>query len=194
MNTREQILQKNYEAICVHGFQGLRTDKVIQDLGITKGAFYHYFPGKKELGYAVVDEIIAPHYINSFKQLENKEEVINGIVAVLQGIQSCMTEETVHIGCPLNNLIQEMSPLDDMFRKKLSRILQTQKELLASALERGMKKGQVRKDVVPEEVALFILASLEGCYTLGKSFQSKEVFDHSMGQLIGYVKTLEIGI
>ena len=66
MNTREQILNKNYESMCVHGFQGLRTDKVIDTLGITKGAFYHYFSSKKELGYAIVDEIIAPHYISGF--------------------------------------------------------------------------------------------------------------------------------
>jgi AcrR family transcriptional regulator len=49
--TRNKIVQKCFEAIAEHGFCTLRTDKEIQRLKITKGAFYHYFPGKMELGY-----------------------------------------------------------------------------------------------------------------------------------------------
>ncbi|ELR72731.1 Transcriptional regulator, TetR family [Fulvivirga imtechensis AK7] len=191
MSTRDQILSKNYEAMCLHGFQGLRTDKVINDLGITKGAFYHYFSGKKELGYAIVDEIIAPHYISNFKRLEGAERVIDAIIEALESIRACSTEDNVHIGCPLNNLIQEMSPLDSTFRNKLNHILKTQKELLADALKRGMGSGEIKKDIEPEEVALYILASIEGTYTLAKSFQSKKVFDQSMDQLTGYIKMLK---
>ena len=46
MDTRTAILEKNFEAIYKSGFQAVRTDKVVADLGITKGAFYHYFPDK----------------------------------------------------------------------------------------------------------------------------------------------------
>lgn len=190
MNTREQILRKNYETMCVHGYQGLRTDKVISELGVTKGAFYHYFPGKKELGYAIVDEIIAPQYISTFLPLKDTETVIDTIVGVLSYLKGCCTNDTVHIGCPLNNLIQEMSPLDDTFRSKLSGVLQTQRKLLTGALERGIGSGEVNPDITPDDVALYILAGIEGSYTMGKSFQSKKVFDQSMDQLIRYVEML----
>ena len=107
MTTREQILLKNYEAMCLHGYQGLRTDKVIQELGITKGAFYHYFSGKKELGYSIVDEIIKPHYLNNFLKLkEVNKKVIGAIKNIINSLKACSTAETIHIGCPLNNLIQ----------------------------------------------------------------------------------------
>jgi AcrR family transcriptional regulator len=59
--TRQLILQRCFEAIQAKGFETLRTDKEIARLKITKGAFYHYFPNKSELGYAVVDEVINQH-------------------------------------------------------------------------------------------------------------------------------------
>ena len=69
-DTRAQILERNFQAVRLHGFQGMRADKVITDLGITKGALYHYFPNKFELGYAIVDELIAPVYVNSWRPFE----------------------------------------------------------------------------------------------------------------------------
>ena len=43
-DTRTSILYKNYEAIHANGFHATRTDKVISELGITKGAFKHASP------------------------------------------------------------------------------------------------------------------------------------------------------
>lgn len=192
MDTRTQILNKNYESMCLHGFQGLRTDKVIGELGVTKGAFYHYFTSKKELGYAIVDEIITPHYINNFLKLKSVEKnIIQHIQEILQIIQGYTTQETVNIGCPLNNLIQEMSPLDETFRMKLCNVLESQKRLLVMAIEKGVGNGELRDDVVVEEVAVYILASIEGSYTIGKSFQSKAIFDQSFNQIGKYLNMLK---
>ncbi len=177
--------------MCLHGFQGLRTDRVIQELGVTKGAFYHYFRSKKELGYSIVDEIITPHYLASFLELRQlKKDIIPAIITLVERLKAISSKETIHIGCPLNNLVQEMSPLDETFRDKLNYIFKTQKEMLTYALEQGIALKEVKQDIEPESVALFIIASIEGSYSLGKSFQSKQVFDKSMDQLIKYIHML----
>lgn len=180
--------------MCLNGFQGLRTDKVISDLGITKGAFYHYFSGKKELGYAIVDEIITPHYIGAFLSLKNEDKgAIESIVEVLEHLKGCASEETIHLGCPLNNLVQEMSPLDNIFRDKLRNVFEEQKKLLMFALEKGLEHGELNEDINPESVALHIISSIEGSFTIGKSFQSMTVFESSMNQLISYLYMLKKG-
>lgn len=85
MDTRTQILQHIFEAIKLHGYQGLRTDKVISELGVTKGAFYHYFPDKQSVGYAVTDEIIAPMYISNWSNLlTGNGSVLEHILAAIQ--------------------------------------------------------------------------------------------------------------
>ena len=191
-DTRQNILEKNYEAIHRLGFQGTRTDKVIEDLGITKGAFYHYFKNKHELGYAVVDEIIAPQYLGLWKQLDDFEaHPIDGILHILEQFKLNFDEEDIKLGCPLNNLIQEMAPLDPGFQLRLTSVLEEMHHAVKRALERANANLQVATLFDEGSVAHFILAAVEGSFTIGKSYQSKTVFDKSLDQLIRYVRSLK---
>lgn len=185
LDTRGEILQKNFEAMRLHGFQGLRTDKVIAQMGITKGAFYHYFKDKLNVGYAVVDELIAPNYINTWKNLSIQGvHVIDAISETLRRIAGYSNQETIHLGCPLNNLIQEMSPLDEGFNKRLSAILNEERKMIRQGIEAGIADGTIVADTDADVLALFILASLEGSYAIGKSFNSYSKFIVCVEQLI----------
>lgn len=185
LDTRGEILQKNFEAMRLYGFQGLRTDKVIAQMGITKGAFYHYFKDKLNVGYAVVDELIAPSYINTWKNLNTQGvHVIDAISNTLRCIAGYSNQETIHLGCPLNNLIQEMSPLDEGFNKRLSSILNEERKMIRQGIEGGIADGTILADTDADALTLFILASLEGSYAIGKSFNSYAKFIVCVEQLI----------
>jgi TetR/AcrR family transcriptional regulator, transcriptional repressor for nem operon len=193
IDTRQQILRKNFEAIHLHGFQGTRADKVISELGITKGALYHYFPTKKALGYAVVDELLAPMFIGTWKPIATYNgNPIDYITAKLHDLSASSTDEYIALGCPLNNLMQEMSPLDTGFRNRLQHILSEMQLSLAQGLKRGQKQGIVKKQNDPKQLAFFILSSLEGAYGVAKTMQSKQIFDQSIQTLIDYLDSLKV--
>lgn len=192
-DTRARILEKNAEAIHVNGFQGTRTDKVIAELGITKGAFYHYFEDKKSLGYAIVDEILYPNYVGAWLHLEQETtQPVEAIIAGIQQQKNYCDEASIIYGCPLNNLIQEMSPLDEGFHQRLSRIVNKQIALISTALEQAKAKGQLKEYVISKDLAYFILAGIEGSWTVGKSKRSKAIFEASLNQLIHYLKLLQV--
>ena len=191
-DTRQHILEKNYEAIRRQGFQGTRTDKVIEELGITKGAFYHYFKSKQELGYAVVDEILSPQYLDLWRRLDQYEDYpIDGIIQLLETLKKEFDEEKIKLGCPLNNLIQEMAPLDPGFQERLSAIVSEMHAAIGRALERAGNNLQLSVLINEQEAAFFILAAVEGSFTMGKAHQKKESFDRSINQLIRYVRSLK---
>ena len=192
MDTRTQILNKNFEAMCKHGFQGLRTDKVIAELNITKGAFYHYFPNKNSIGYAVVDEIIYPHYTGCWSNLIQEDaHVVDTFIATLTTILGFNNAENVHLGCPLNNLIQEMSPLDADFRKKLLKVTSKIRDLITEALQYGIENNQIKADINVEQTTIFILSAFEGSYSIAKIFQSYPALEYSFNQLFEFIKTLK---
>jgi AcrR family transcriptional regulator len=56
--TRQRLLQAAFEEIYRRGYQGASLDTILDQAGVTKGALYHHFPDKAELGYAVVDDIV----------------------------------------------------------------------------------------------------------------------------------------
>lgn len=192
-STRDLLLTQNYKALHLSGFQGLRTDKVLADLQITKGAFYHYFPDKLSLGYAIVDEILKPNYLNLWKKAEeNQDNPIGSITSLLEYHQKHIlkNDQDAKLGCPLNNLVQEMAPLDEGFRNRLQFILAEQKRMLANTFRNAQKKKLILNDSDPDELALFVLSSIEGSFSMAKALQSKKAFDQCTNQLKNWLAGL----
>ncbi len=193
INTREKILDGVFQDMLMHGFQGLRADKVIREMEVTKGAMYHYFPNKLAIGYAVVEEILTPLYLSTWQRLTAFEgNPVPYIKTCLQTLQAHYTEENVVIGCPLNNLIQEMSPIDEGFRVRLEKIVNGMQGLIAAALQQGQAEGRIRQQVQAEQIAYFILAAIGGSYSMAKVKKNSQIFHDNINHLEAYLDTLVV--
>ena len=191
LDTRERILSQMFLDIRKNGFQGLRADKVIAEMDITKGALYHYFPNKNAIGTAVLDEIIRPNYLHFYHELDQWEgHPLDKMQAHLMFLAKNATNEEVALGCPLNNLAQEMSPLDEGFRLRMKSITDYIHKSTAAALTRGQASGQIRSDIQPDQVAHFIFAAIEGAYSVAKVHKNASMFQSNMAMLSQFLDSL----
>ena len=173
--TRRVILDAAFKVIHRHGFQGMRLDEVVEATGLTKGALYHHFPNKRALGYAVVDEIISDMIHRYWSEpLERAERPFQAILDNLTGIEKGLGEDLTVLGCPLNNLAQEMSPLDEGFRERIDRLYFVWEQCLADALTRAVEQGELKPDTDIDRLATFIMAAVSGCIGLSKTAQDPE--------------------
>lgn len=192
MDTRTQILTKNYEALRIKGFQGLRPDKEISELGITKGALYHYFPDKTSIGYAIVDEIITPQYLGLWKQLDGMtDHPLTNIQAILRMQKGFVSTATVGYGCVLNNLMQEMSPLDEGFRVRLKNIVESQRQSIENHLLKHSKHLNLSVLENVSALSISILAATEGAYSISKTLKSKEVLGEILEQICAWLERMK---
>lgn len=195
METRQQILSTTFQAMRKQGFQGLRPDKEVAALGITKGAFYHYFPNKTSLGYAIVDELLAPKFISVWAGIVTfPGNPIDYIASVFGDFAEKTTCEDISLGCPLNNLIQEMSPLDEGFRSRLELVMRKMQQTIAAGLALGISRGQLKADLNPDLLAWEILGSFEGAHAVAKVTQSAEIFKLMIKQTIQRLQDLRTDI
>lgn len=189
--TRETILDAAFWEIYRHGFQAASLSNILAKTGLTKGALYHHFPAKQQLGLAVVDEVIHQRLDKMiFKPLRESADPIRTLQEVFINRAEKSTPDLVSLGCPLNNLMQEMSPLDKEFKQHLSAVLTTWQDTVREALVRGQKQGQVRKQVDTHAAALFIVSAFEGCISISKNLQSPKELKLCMQQLEGYLESL----
>jgi TetR/AcrR family transcriptional regulator, transcriptional repressor for nem operon len=192
-DTRERILSQMYLDIRRNGFQGLRADKVLAGMDITKGALYHYFPSKQAIGVAVIDEIIRPRYLYFYRELDRWEgHPVDKLLEHLHFLAENATEEEVSLGCPLNNLVQEMSPLDEDFRLRMKVIVDNIHASVAAALARGQAAGQVKTRFNPEQVAQFFFANIEGAYSMAKVRRDAGLFRSNMDMLAQFLNSLRV--
>lgn len=192
-DTRERILGQMFLDIRKNGFQGLRADKVVASMGITKGALYHYFDSKQAIGTAVIDEIIRPNYLAAYQKLDQfSGDPIAFLCAHLDSLACMATDEDVALGCPLNNLVQEMSPLDESFRLRMKAIVEQIQNSVAQALERGKANGFVQPDANSAAIGRFFFAALEGAFSMAKVMKSAEIFQENVTILKTFLATYQV--
>ena len=190
--TRGKILMAAFDEIYHRGFQAASLSNILKNTDTTKGALYHHFKNKMELGYAVVDEVIYTTLkANWIDPLKNTDTPIETIQQILLESGQRMTEEDVRLGCPLNNLAQEMSPIDEGFRNRISAVYTEWQDAIEGAVERGKKAGNIRQEADAKQLGVLFVATLEGCLGLAKSTQSLEILMHCGHGLVDQLELLK---
>ena len=187
--TRQRLLQAAFREVYRWGFQGAGIDNILAATGVTKGALYYHFGSKKALGYAVVEEAIAaPLRDKWLRPLRSGVDPIATLIGIVQA--TSLRPEIVRAGCPLNNLAQEMSALDEPFRKRLAKVFHEWQEGTAAALRRGQSEGTVRRDLDPDGTASFLIAMYEGYVLLAKNAQDVNVWKVGIRNIVGWLRSL----
>ena len=189
--TRERLLQAAFREVYRSGFQSASLDTILASAKVTKGALYHHFGSKEALGHAIIEEVIAKRHRDQWlRPLEQSNDPVDTLVGVVRGIS--VQPEVVRGGCELLNLAQEMSPLDEGFRKRLEGIFRAWREAIAMALRRGQSQGTVRREVVPEETAGFLIAMVEGYGSLAKNAQDVNVMKAGIRNIVDWLQSLRV--
>jgi TetR/AcrR family transcriptional regulator, transcriptional repressor for nem operon len=189
--TRQNLLQAAFREVYRYGFQSAGIDTILAATNVTKGALYYHFESKEALGHAIIEEIIAEitrdRWMRPLEQSKDKNP-IDALIAIVKAIPARPMD--VKRGCPLVNLTQEMSQLNEQFRKRLAKIFKAWQEGIATALREGQSAGTVRGDLVPEESASFLIAMVEGYEVLAKNAQDAKVWNMGIKNIVSWLSSL----
>ena len=95
-DTRNKILIAAFNEIYMRGFQAASINTILKDTGITKGALYHHFANKQELGYSVLDEVIRNEiHVNWIKPLKNTNDPLTVLSNIIVESGKIMTQDDV---------------------------------------------------------------------------------------------------
>jgi len=190
-NTRNRIIQAAFHEMHKHGYQGMRVDQVLKNTDLKKGAMYHHFPSKQALGYAVLEERIQKRITELWiTPLETYADPLLGIHSIFKKLDEEWSDDFFNLGCPLNNLAQEMSPIDEGFRERIESFFMHWKKAISEALKRGQQQEIVDQSIHIDDCAIFILAAIEGALGMVKNHQSKSIFYSCSKELQRYLNTL----
>jgi TetR/AcrR family transcriptional regulator, transcriptional repressor for nem operon len=148
-------------------------------------------PSKNAFGYALVDEVlaqmIAAQWITPLGTSDDPLETIG--TEFERGIELLKAQRPI-LGCPLNNLAQEMNPLDTGFRDRTTRVFQTWREAYRSALARAQHRGLILPDVDPADAAHMLVAQIEGTLSLARNSQEPETLTTGARALRSYLASI----
>jgi AcrR family transcriptional regulator len=150
-----------------------------------------HFPSKKAFGYAIVEEVLAQMITAQWvTPLQASHDPLATISAEFErGIEVLKAQRPI-LGCPLNNLAQEMNPLDAGFRDRTTRVFQTWQEAYRSALTRAQQHGIIRAAIDPGDAAGMLVAQIEGTLSLARNTQDPDSLSAGARALRSYLAAI----
>jgi len=174
-STRQSIIRHGAFLVHSKGYNNTGLSDILKAAGVPKGSFYFYFKSKDDFGLALVD------YYWEFIQRMAETYCSDSSIPPLERLAGFMDAyhglfETMGLrgGCPIGNLMQEMSDLSEDFRDKVGDVYLRMKGFIAQLLEDACERGDISAFIEPESTAQFILNSWEGAIMHMKLSKSKE--------------------
>lgn len=186
MTTKEKLLQVTFNEIYENGYYSTSVDRILKKANMNKGSMYHFFKSKKELVLGVIDVHVYGYIDKKYSViLDVEENYIDSIFKVLKNTDSF----NFIYGCRLNSLVQELSHQDEDFKVALEKVFFRFEEIFEIALTKAYEKGEIEHPNI-KQLAIYVVASIEGCLSTGKKSQDGCVFNNCILQLEHYLNQI----
>ncbi len=191
-HTRHLIIEKSFLLFYENGFKTTSVDKIMKATKLTKGAFYHHFKSKSEIGHAVIaqkvqkrihDSMVTPLY-------EDKNAIELLKTTFSNRLKSFSSFEKEH-GCPANNLINEIGDTEEGYQLALKEIINDWKKALILLIEKGKKENQIKENINSEATAIYLISSFEGVRGIRKLYKDDTILDTYITGLTHYIEQLK---
>jgi AcrR family transcriptional regulator len=186
--TRQRIIRAAADLIFEHGVAAFSLDSLRDATGTSSSQIYHYFSDKGDLVHAVIeyqrDRVLGPH-LEAFSALNGWDDfqTWRDMIVALQAARSCRN------GCPLGGLVNGVVESDEVARELLSDAFSRWGDVIAEGLKRMIDIGALRADVDPSELAVGVLASLQGGLLMAEAQRSTRPLEIALDASISYLKT-----
>lgn len=162
-SAKDDILLSGARLIHEKGYHNTGLQEILSAAGVPKGSFYFHFRSKEDFGLRVVDT-----YASFIRHMAEKC-LRDAALPPLVRLEKLLDRYILHFqnmdlryGCPIGNLMQEMSDLSEPFREKIGSIYDELCSLIRECLADAQQAGDLPGDIDAGEAAQFVFDSWEG--------------------------------
>ena len=185
---REKLLHVGMQVVHERGFGGASVRDIVQAAGVPQGSFTNHFTSKEAFGLEVIDLYFANASEMMRRTLRNDE------LPPLQRLRAYIDEgkagdEAVGMknGCLFGNFTAEANDCGDPIRLRIVAAFAEVQAAIAYCLRAAVKAGEIAPSTDCDEVAAFIVASLQGARLIAKAQRSPVPVERFKEVLFGSV-------
>lgn len=171
--TRQFIIEQTAPIFNKKGYAGTSLSDMTEATGLTKGSIYGNFEDKDAVALAAFDH-----------NARKIQEIVRGEIDRCEGIREKLLMY-VHVyqnldkypfpsgGCPLLNTAVDSDDTHPLLKAKVAAVVRGMKERLVALIEEGVRRGEFKPSTNAEQVALTMLATIEGCIWISRLADKK---------------------
>ncbi len=178
-DARERLIHSAIELIHARSYASVGVNELCEHAGVKKGSFYHFFPSKRDLTSAALDEVAVWYERDIYKPAFTRDlpplERIQRLFQLVYEYHASLTEAAGYMGgCHFGNLAVELSTQDEVIREKVKGMFESG----VAAFEQVLREAVAAGDLPAIDVSLAahaLQAYLEGVVLLAKTWNDPEM-------------------
>ena len=186
--TRDRIVQAAADLMYHKGVHATTLDDVREATGTSKSQLYRHFRDKDALVHAVIT-LRGKQVIDRETQRLGRFNSFSGLIRWRNALIQVSSLQNGAYGCALGSMANELSDEDEEARKSLDKFFRTWEELLAVGLQRMQAKGTLSPKADPEQLAIGLMAALEGGYLLANTAHNVQPMEIALDLALEHVKS-----
>ena len=166
--TKQFIIEKTAPIFNTKGYAGTSLTDMTDATGLTKGSIYGNFENKDEVACAAFDHNLKGVQAMIREEMDKRVSVRDKLLVYVDVYGNFLKAPFPQGGCPILNTAIEADDTHPVLKEKALHAVNAWKERIVSLLQDGMEKGELGHDVNPEQVALTIIAMVEGSIMISR--------------------------
>lgn len=187
-SNRERILTAGMRVVHERGFANASVRDIVQAAGVPQGSFTNHFASKEAFGLEIIDLYYANARATMAATLRNDAlPPLRRLTAYIDATKDRLNQESMRNGCLIGNFTAQAAETSEPIRNRLVTAFAETRAAIAYCLRAAVAAGDVRPDLDTEEIAGFIVSSLQGAILLSKAHHSPEPIERFKRVLVSTV-------
>ena len=161
-STKQRLLNTGMAMLLEHGYNGLGIQALLAATRIPKGSFYHHFKDKEDFALQVLDQYMREVHAGLDACLGDKgQPPLERVRGFFEMTQENYREQG-YMGCLMGGFGQELSCVNEVFRRKIEECFSEMAERIAICLEEARQAGDIPADSDSRQMANVLIDCWEG--------------------------------
>lgn len=177
-STRDRILTEGLRVVHERGFAGASVRDIVQAAGVPQGSFTNHFASKEAFGLEVIELYFAASREVMRETLGNEALApLQRLAAYIDSFKDRSSRNGMRNGCLFGNFAAEASCHSEVIRSRLIEIFGEVQRTISGCLHAAIEAGELDRGLDCDEVAAFLVASIQGAHLLAKTQRAPDALD-----------------
>jgi len=166
--TKQFIVEKTAPIFNKKGYAGTSLNDMMNATGLTKGSIYGNFINKDDVAMAAFDFNLKKVNTVISQEMLNCDSYREKLLVYTKVYENFLEFPFPEGGCPVLNTAIEADDTHPQLRKKASDAIISWKDNLSKLIQKGIGNNEFKQEVDPEQIALTLIATIEGAIMITK--------------------------
>lgn len=190
-DARSKLLGAALSVIRTKGYSATTVDELCAAAGVTKGAFFHHFKSKDELGVAAAEhwsEKTGAKFAEA--PYHDHADPLDRVLGYLAFRKALLQGSVAEFTCLVGTMVQETYETSPAIRAACDRSISGHAETLEADIEAAMRDRNMSPEWTAKSLALHTQVVLQGAFILAKAKGGAEIAADSIDHLTRYLELL----